>query len=176
VKLSSDKIKFWFLFAISLIFGFAITFPFWWKSYGKPPVTQPFAFNHKIHLENDMKCAECHEGVNKEIFAGIPNTETCALCHDPPAGEGKLEGQFYKDYIEKNKKINWQRISRQPDHVFFSHRRHVVLAEISCERCHGKMGERMTPPKRPEVFLDMGDCIDCHQQSNVQSDCTSCHK
>jgi hypothetical protein len=44
---------------------------------------QPVGFSHKKHVEFGMACDACHEGAKDSVKAGVPNTPTCALCHQP---------------------------------------------------------------------------------------------
>ncbi|MBN2009528.1 cytochrome c3 family protein [candidate division KSB1 bacterium] len=44
-----------------------------------------FAFNHKAHLEQGMKCDACHAGIEKMAIgdgAAIPKRELCNTCHN----------------------------------------------------------------------------------------------
>ena len=72
--------------------------------------------------------------------------------------------------------IPWNRVYSQPDYVFFSHRRHVVVAKLDCANCHGDMGSLSSPPIRPAVDQSMDWCMNCHQQRQASTDCVSCHK
>jgi len=60
--------------------------------------------------------------------------------------------------------------------VFYSHRRHVVVAKIPCETCHGAIARTSAPPARPLVKIRMKFCIGCHQRRNVTVDCIACHR
>jgi hypothetical protein len=43
----------------------------------QPTPVQPIAFNHKIHLQNNVECTSCHEGVTQGPNAGIPSVSFC---------------------------------------------------------------------------------------------------
>jgi hypothetical protein len=58
----------------------------------------------------------------------------------------------------------------------FSHRRHVTLAKLDCESCHGKMRERMAPLGVAPVRLDMNTCLSCHRREGAAEDCAACHR
>jgi hypothetical protein len=63
-----------------------------------------------------------------------------------------------------------------PPHVYYSHRRHVVLGKLECVRCHGGIADTISPPTRPLVQISMDFCTGCHNQSKVTNDCKSCHR
>ena len=74
-----------------------------------------------------------------------------------------------------NRPVVWHSLFRQPPHIFYSHRRHVVTARLKCERCHGDIADSVSPPVRV-VRLTMNDCIGCHESRGVATDCTTCHR
>jgi hypothetical protein len=157
----------WIIFVISIfILGL---------SFGGSSIKQPIEFSHKKHTEQDIECEACHIYVKEQIFAGIPNVETCLECHSEPITESKEEEKI-REYHKKNKKIPWIKINNLPPHVYFSHRRHVAIAKLECKICHGNMGELVKPPNKPLVTLKMGDCIDCHKRKKAKIDCIYCHK
>lgn len=140
-------------------------------------VTQPVAFNHKVHIENNIECSGCHETVETGAHAGRPKMETCMVCHETPMSKtDAAEEEKVRQYAERSEEIPWRRLYRLPDAVFFSHRTHVVAGKVECKTCHGKIGESTTPPPRAEVSLRMSDCIDCHRSQKVTTDCLACHK
>ena len=61
--------------------------------------------------------------------------------------------------------IEWVRVHNLPDHVYFNHSQHVVVGEVECQSCHGKVEEMGVA----EQFapLSMGWCINCHRQTEV---------
>ncbi|MBI2501012.1 MAG: cytochrome c3 [Deltaproteobacteria bacterium] len=81
-----------------------------------------------------------------------------------------------REYAEKEGKIPWRRLTRMPDHVYFSHQRHVTSGKVSCEECHGKMEERNKPPTTAPKDLLMENCLECHQRQGASVDCISCHR
>jgi len=143
---------------------------------GRGNITQPIAFNHKKHAgELGLPCTTCHQFAETQTFAGLPQTETCMSCHAAPLTQNREEEKI-RQYAVKGEKIGWERIYRMPGDIFFSHRRHVVLAKIECASCHGKMAEQTTPPARPLVNQSMEWCIACHQEKRASVDCNACHK
>lgn len=137
-------------------------------------IKQPIAFNHKIHAENDLECLDCHEYFEEHSSSGRPALETCSNCHEEPLGESKAEKKLI-EYIKSGKKIEWQRLYRVPEDVYFSHRRHVVMGSIECYTCHGDIGESSKPPSKP-LKITMKKCIKCHEGKEVDNDCIACHR
>ena len=138
-------------------------------------VAQPIAFNHNLHVEKlGLECNHCHQGVETGPFATLPKAEVCLECHAQPLSE-KPEEAKVRLYGE-GREIPWKRFTRVPNHVYFSHRRHVKLGQVSCESCHGQMGKRTRPPSKAPKVLSMKDCLECHQKQGASVDCVSCHR
>ena len=141
------------------------------------PVHQPVAYSHKIHvhIKRKLACKACHQGVETKYHATLPGLKVCTSCHVEPQGKTEMEKRLIKQYIEPEKPISWKRLFVLPDHVFFSHRLHVVRARIECQTCHGPMDMQRRPPTRPLRVLTMNDCRRCHRKRNVSTDCNTCH-
>lgn len=137
-------------------------------------ITQPIRFNHKIHAENDLVCQDCHQNFMEHASSGRPNIETCASCHEEPLTESEQEKKLL-EYIKSGNEIDWARLFRVPEDVYFSHRRHVAIGKIECSICHGHIGEGTMPPSKPRN-LSMDDCMDCHKDKQVSNDCIACHR
>ena len=139
-------------------------------------VEQPMPFNHRIHVvDNEFECTDCHSYYKRQTFSGMPDNDTCAFCHlDELLGESEEEKRLVA-LLEEERPLEWGRLFEQPSHVFYSHRRHVVVAEIDCVECHGTIGESETPPQRVRQ-LTMDNCLDCHEKEGVAEDCTTCHR
>lgn len=156
------------IFLVIIVLGLAIL---WWKSQG---ITQVIQFNHLKHIEQDLDCLDCHKYVKEYKFAGLPNIETCSECHTDKITESKEEEKLL-EFIQDKSYIPWNKIYNMPDHVYYSHAEHVGLANIECHYCHGNIGGRETPPKKPLVKLSMDFCMDCHRKKNASLDCLACH-
>jgi hypothetical protein len=140
---------------------------------------QPINFSHKIHAgDNQIPCLYCHVGANKGPVATVPAVRTCMGCHKMVAA-GKPEIQKLKGYWDRQQPIPWAKVYDLPDHVRFTHKRHV-LAGIACQRCHGPVQEM--PAIRLQQTLNMGFCVSCHKQhlndkhTPASLDCSTCHK
>ncbi len=134
---------------------------------------QPIAFNHKLHKEAEVECVTCHIYVQTQRYAGKPTLQICLECHEEPMTDSSEEAKI-QEYAKDQKEIPWKKISRTPDHVFFTHQRHVG-AMIQCETCHGEIGETTSPPSKPLKTLSMSECIDCHREYGADNDCLACH-
>ncbi len=143
-------------------------------------VKQPIDFNHKKHIQEvGLECPICHTLVQTYYRATIPNIEICSMCHDE-GGDGQKAGnpktQKVLDFIKKGQTIPWQQVYQVPDHVYFSHQRHVVMGKIECATCHGKIDQTTSPITKVAVKHTMDNCMNCHKKSGVSNDCVACHK
>ncbi|MGZ2370116.1 cytochrome c3 family protein [Ancylomarina sp. YFZ004] len=130
---------------------------------------QPIKFSHKVHAtDNKIDCRYCHTGVDNSKSAVIPSANVCLNCHSI-VREGRNSGKFEINKIhaaiENNKAIEWVRIHKLPDHVFFSHAQHVNVGKRECQECHGEV-EQMHIVKQVED-LSMGWCLDCHDKTAI---------
>ncbi len=140
-----------------------------------PAVRQPIEFNHAKHVkENGLECSVCHAFFEKEAFSGLPGADVCANCHSEAQGSSPEEARLVR-LIQGGAPLDWRPLFRQPPHVFYSHRRHIVVAKIECPACHGSLAESTAPPVRV-ARLGMRQCIECHQRRGVSTDCTVCHR
>jgi hypothetical protein len=137
-------------------------------------ILQPIAFNHGLHKEAGVECSDCHRYAETEHFAGRPVLEVCLECHEEALTDSREEAKI-REYASQNAEIPWERLYQMPDHVFFTHRRHVAGAGIQCETCHGRIGETAKPPLKPLKTLTMGNCMDCHRKNKADNDCLACH-
>lgn len=134
---------------------------------------QPIAFSHRLHVNvKQLDCQFCHNTVERSRFAGLPPVEKCLYCHEHiiPEHEQILR---IKEYAANNVPIPWRKVTYLPDHVYFSHQRHIK-AGVSCTECHGNV-EQMD--RLREVYTDgldrmmlqgspfkMGMCLECHHK------------
>ena len=142
-----------------------ITGAFWY--WGSPYYTdvgyqpeQPVPYSHKFHVgELGMDCRYCHTGVEISAVAGIPPTQTCMNCHvmvKPTSDSLKV----VKNSWDNNKPIQWVRVHKSPDYVYFDHSAHVNVG-VGCKTCHGRI-DRMNVVMQSEP-LSMSWCLDCHR-------------
>ena len=136
------------------------------------PLAQPIAFSHARHAS--AGCVLCHQGAEAGIRAGIPQSDVCTRCHAAAPARG-VSAAAWND-VSSGRRIAWQRVTRLPDHVAFSHRRHTGPGQLACASCHGDMRQRTEPPSRAPVRLVMDTCLTCHQREGASEDCAGCHR
>jgi len=137
---------------------------------------QPIDFSHKKHIDQGLECDTCHRFYMENINSGRPTVDICAECHGEQITESQEEKKLIEEYIKKGKEISWRRIYYEPQHVYYPHFRHVKIAEIKCEFCHGKVAEMKHGLRKPLKNISMYFCINCHEQRNISTDCITCHK
>lgn len=131
---------------------------------------QPVSFDHRLHAENRIVCADCHGGATAQARAGLPGRGDCMLCHETIAADRddvRLLAAWPAD-----RRIPWERVYRVPDFVFFSHAEHAA-AGIACAVCHGPVETRSELSQ--EVSTNMVACMNCHAQLDVSNECYLCH-
>ena len=136
---------------------------------------QPIAFNHKKHVDQGLECDACHKYYKTQSFSGMPDISVCLECHKEPVTKSPEEEKI-RQFAKRGEEIPWRRIYGEPDHVFYSHQVHVVLAKIECKTCHGSIAQSEKPPIRPFVDMTMGWCMRCHKEKKVSNDCLTCHE
>ena len=62
--------------------------------------------------------------------------------------------------LAENRPIDWKRVARVPDYVYFRHDIHIAKG-IACVECHGRV-DRMSLTYRAKAF-EMKFCLDCHR-------------
>ena len=145
----------------------------WYR--GESPVApvQPIAFPHTVHAGRlGLACTFCHAFADRSPRAGVPPLATCMTCHSTIALE-RPEVQKLRGYVERQEPVSWQRVHHLPDHVYFSHKRHV-RAGVECATCHGAVA-KMKRVKRVRP-LQMGWCVSCHRARGAPTDCATCHR
>jgi hypothetical protein len=122
--------------------------------------TQPVPYSHKLHAGDlGMDCYYCHFTANKAAVAAVPPTETCMNCHTRVKPQSPRLAKV-RDSYASGKALEWVRVHRLPDFVFFNHQAHVT-AGVSCVSCHGRV-DQMIEVKQVEP-LNMAFCLDCHR-------------
>ncbi len=190
---------------LSFLVGLAIALAIGWVVYPAllySEKEQPVQFNHDLHMyEVSDGCESCHYFREDGTFSGVPTLDDCVGCHEYAIGESEEELKFVEEYVEQGREVPWLVYSRQPDCVFFSHAAHVIKAEMSCEECHGPVGQstslktyqenRITGYSRdiwghdltgifkqhPWDSMKMDDCAKCHkEETGSKGACFQCHK
>jgi hypothetical protein len=145
-------------------------------------VTQPIAFSHRLHVYNDVPCLICHPSAESGQGAGLPTVAVCRRCHEDVLYESPEEAKI-RIASQDERGLHWRAIYALHPYVYFSHRRHVTLGQLGCDRCHGDVEHRSTPfdaASSPFGGRDgMKSCLACHRASHSQYagvDCVQCHR
>ncbi len=132
---------------------------------------QPIKFSHKVHAgQNKIECQYCHSIASYSKSAGIPSANLCMNCHKvviAGSRSGKFEINKIHRAVESGNPIEWIRVHKLPDHVFFSHAQHVGAGKVECQTCHGPI-ETMDLVKQVSD-LSMGWCVNCHRSTGIQA-------
>lgn len=144
------------------------------------PIEQPLEFNHALHVgKAKIPCTDCHAGAEKAAHAGLPAISQCLLCHMKPQGDKKEPSEKEMEVrrlAAEGSQLRWTQVTRNDAHVYFSHRAHVSIAQLTCEACHGDVGAWETPPaQRNAKLTDMQVCLDCHRKQDAGTGCRVCH-
>lgn len=149
----------WILAVNAIAFG---------RSTGYSP-DQPIKFSHAVHAgQNKTDCNYCHYSAKTSKTAGIPPGNVCMNCHflvRNGTRSGTAEIAKVIEAFDSKKAVEWLRVYKLPDFVYFNHSQHVTAGEINCETCHGNVKEM---DRLYQVHdLSMGWCIDCHDTRKV---------
>jgi hypothetical protein len=146
---------------------------------------QPIAFDHALHLAIEvdgerLRCVACHAGAERAEHAGLPALRDCLRCHMRPqlGTSGKPNPREAKvRELAAAGPLRWIQITRNPGHVYASHRAHVGIARMRCEECHGDVSAWTSPPTEPAQGLRRMDaCLGCHRQRGASTACGTCHR
>src|SRR5947208_10855977 len=125
---------------------------------------QPVPFSHQHHVGGlGIDCRYCHGSVESTAFAGMPGTKVCMNCHAQIWADSPMLAPV-RDSYRTGKPLEWNRVHRLPDFVFFDHSIHVKKG-IGCSTCHGRVDEM--PLTRQTVSLYMEWCLECHRQPEL---------
>lgn len=121
---------------------------------------QPIPFSHQIHAgELGMDCRYCHNFVGEAAHSNIPATETCMNCHKVIKKDSPNIQKIRESYAD-NTPIEWVKIHKLPDYVYFNHSAHINKG-VSCVSCHGRVDQMdVVHQAKP---LGMGWCLECHR-------------
>ena len=137
-----------------------------------PPVKQPIAYSHKVHIAAGLACRNCHTMPGDGFQATFPKETVCMACHQS-VKKDSLEIQKLAQFAKTRTPVPWVRVYRVPDIVWFSHALHVKDAKIDCAVCHGDVAKRDVVFK--EKSISMNACMDCHARMRASNGCDVCH-
>ena len=128
--------------------------------------SQPIPFSHKIHVDQlGMDCRYCHSFVEVSGHSNVPTGNTCWNCHQHVQKDSPKLAPLHRE-MDVNypgydgKPIQWARVHKLPDYVYFNHSAHVNRG-ISCQSCHGRV-DQMEVVYQAEPH-SMGWCLECHR-------------
>jgi c(7)-type cytochrome triheme protein len=130
-------------------------------------------FDHKAHVtDNLIGCSTCHPYARHSAVAGLASLATCMGCHKFASKE-KPTIQALAAAFAAGKPLEFRRVFREPDHVYFSHERHLSRG-VRCAECHGDVAHMAQNVRVKDMH--MGFCMDCHRARQANTDCVTCHK
>jgi hypothetical protein len=145
--------------AAFLIAAMAFARSQYWDVVARTPL-QPVPFSHKHHVSDDgIDCRYCHTTVETSPDAGFPATHVCMTCHSQLWTNAEMLGPVRQSLAE-SRPIDWHRVARVPDYVYFRHDIHIAKG-IACVECHGRI-DGMPLTYRAKAF-EMKFCLDCHR-------------
>jgi hypothetical protein len=145
---------------------------------------QPIPYSHKLHAGTlRIPCMYCHSGALKSRQAGIPTVEKCMNCHRVTKTDSPSIQKLTAIYAAAAP-LQWMRIHKMPDYVFFDHRPHVS-AGILCQTCHGEV--QTMDVVAQQMSMRMANCLGCHRDprnalpadstiSRGPENCNACHR
>jgi hypothetical protein len=89
----------------------------------------------------------------------VPPTQTCMGCHAIVKQDSE-QLAVLRDSWDSGKPVEWVRVHKLPDHVFFDHSVHLA-AGVGCVSCHGRIDQMEVV--RLDKPLAMGWCLECHR-------------
>lgn len=121
---------------------------------------QSVSYSHRVHAgELGIDCRYCHFGVEQSPYANIPDSVLCMNCHNQVLTDDARIVAL-KEKIDSGDPIEWTRVHRTPDYVFFNHAVHVNRG-VGCVECHGKVTQMDSVTHA--MSLSMGSCLTCHR-------------
>jgi hypothetical protein len=121
---------------------------------------QPIHYSHKLHVgELGIDCRYCHANIERSQEAMLPPTQACMGCHAVVKKDSHKLSELRASWAS-GKSVEWVRIHRLPDHVYFDHSVHLA-AGVGCVSCHGRIDQMDVV--RQDQPLNMAWCLECHR-------------
>lgn len=158
-----------------------------WSTVTKLP--EEIIFSHQAHLAKEVKCAECHQGIesNEHVTEALRvGMDACLACHEKKgqAGDCALcHKETRADKPPESHRMNWKKshaaVARLESRKPYENRCALCHTEASCESCH-----RDQPPANHTDFwrmkghsvaagADRSTCATCHHRTDF---CDRCHR
>lgn len=126
---------------------------------------------HKIHLERDLTCADCH-APDGEKEPKVPAVALCFDCHDDLAGDSERVRTYFAGIETPRGTYEFPRRWKTRDTIA-NHAGHAA-AGVDCADCHGPPAD--TAYAKPKAVPLMARCIDCHTRRAAPVACADCHR
>ena len=137
---------------------------------GARSTRRSYAFSHKVHVEQELACADCHLAAESADDPGMPGVGACKLCH------GEIDAQKPADRkvetLFEGKKYRALGRSNVGPEIVFPHLRHVA-AGLECAACHAEVAGNEDAIELAPARMD--NCTQCHAERKVANDCATCH-
>jgi hypothetical protein len=122
--------------------------------------SQPVPFSHEHHVGGmGIDCRFCHSSVDKSHFAGLPPTKVCMNCHQQIWTASDMLKPI-RDSYASGKSIEWERVHRVGDFVYFNHSAHVNKG-VGCTTCHGDVAHMPLMWQKGSLLMEW--CLECHR-------------
>jgi len=146
---------------VAVVFLMWYYFSPWFTQVGYAP-KQPVPYSHRLHVgQLGLDCRYCHVNVERAPLAMVPPTETCMNCHQLVKTDS-AELQPIRDSWASGQPMEWARIHKLPDYVYFNHSIHVAKG-VGCATCHGPVNKM--PLMYEANSLRMEWCLNCHRNT-----------
>ena len=139
-----------------------------------PPAAEevPFVFPHYIHVEEQgFPCSLCHTKYEESDEPGMPARETCMLCHVEMDRVKPADRQVADLFV--GAEFQAQHNVLLPGERIFSHKLHATSG-LLCNECHLDIEHNESVQDLPKIL--MADCMACHTDFDVPTDCSTCHQ
>jgi hypothetical protein len=133
-------------------------------------------FSHTLHLEMEIECLTCHEGIENsenDLNSHLPSMNVCEECHEEVNEAGSCS-MCHPDLAIKPDSLH-----ERSTNLTFSHKLHVEM-DVECNVCHP---DARTSLKSSEILIPLnpfqnnehtGLCAVCHEPESPD-DCLICH-
>lgn len=136
------------------------------------PAPEPprISVNHKLHIEKELACADCHDPEEKAGVPSKPKSSTCFECHDDLAKESERVRAYFE--ATRQGEAWFFPGNEYSKDLRFDHAPHLKAA-VECKTCHGEPQE--TAFRRPGLLDLKASCMDCHREKKASLECATCH-
>ena len=128
------------------------------------------AMPHRLHLDRDLECADCHMPED-EPEPGVPPAEVCFDCHEDLKEESEAVRAYFRSTTDDKGGYAFPRRWKTRD-VVPAHEKHAA-AGVACELCHGEPNDLALKKPRPVPLMNL--CVACHTERKVASECATYH-